>query len=219
VNAPTSAFQESGTSQATPHVTGSVAVLHARYPAETPAEILSRMRASGVTDTDSAANGRATPRVNLLAAFNLGTAISISGSGPTTATAGKTGTYTITVTNNGPLDATTVKLTDMLPSNATFTSASSGCSFSTPYVTCSLGTLATNASITITINVTWTTDGSVYDAAAVSTDQANTSSQQTLAIGTPPVVSEAPLPLWAYALLGIALILLGWRKAERGATA
>ena len=67
VNAPNSTFQESGTSQATPHISGSVAVLRARYPAESLSQTVQRLQISGVTDTDTA-NGRATPRVNLAAA-------------------------------------------------------------------------------------------------------------------------------------------------------
>jgi subtilisin family serine protease len=49
VNAPSAAFQESGTSQATPHISGSVAVLRARYPAESLAETVQRLQISGVT--------------------------------------------------------------------------------------------------------------------------------------------------------------------------
>ena len=216
VNAPTSAFQESGTSQATPHVSGSVAVLRARYPAESLTETLRRLQVSGVSDTDSA-NGLTTPRINLLAAVNQGTALALSGSGPTTATSGGTSTYSITVTNSGPLDATTVKVTDALPAGAVFMSASSGCTFTSPDVICTLGTLAANASVTITITVTWNTSGAVYDVATLAADQANTSSQPTLSFGVSPTVGDAPLPLWAYALLGLALItLVGRRSLGRG---
>jgi uncharacterized repeat protein (TIGR01451 family) len=212
VNAPNSTFQESGTSQATPHISGSVAVLRARYPAESLSQTVQRLQISGVTDTDTA-NGRATPRVNLAAAVNQGTSIALSGSGPTTASSGGTSTYTITVTNSGPLAATTVKLTDTLPAGATFKSASTGCTFTSPDVTCSIGNLAVNASMTITITVTWNTSGSVYDVATVTADQADTSSQQTLAFGTAPVLTtDAPLPIWTYVLLAIALLALARRS-------
>lgn len=211
VSAPDATFQESGTSQATPHITGAVAVLRARYPAESLSETLSRLQVSGVTDTDAGAGGRSTPRLNVLGAFDQGAAVGVSGSGPSTATAGQTATYTIRVTNTGPIDATTVTLSDALPAGATFKSASSGCTFSSPRVTCSLGTLASNASITITITVIWNISGPVYDVASVAADQANVSPQQTLAFGTAPTANDAPLPLWSYALLAIALIVFSRR--------
>lgn len=216
VNAPTSAFQESGTSQATPHISGSVAVLRARYAAEPLSQTVQRLQISGVTDTDSA-NGRATPRVNLLAAVNQGTAVALSGTGPTQAVAGQKGTYQITITNSGPLTATNVVLTDTLPSAANFTSASSGCSFKSSNVTCTVGSLASGASITLTITVTWNTSGPVYDSASVAADQTNTSSQQTVAFGTPPAsaVTDGPLPVWAYALLGIGLFSLATQELRR----
>jgi uncharacterized repeat protein (TIGR01451 family) len=213
VNAPTSAFQQSGTSQATPHISGSVAVLRERYPAESITETLQRLRVSGVMDTDSA-NGRATPRVNLLAAVNQGTALALSGSGPTVATSGGTSTYTITVTNSGPLDATTVALTDSLPSGAKVKSISNGCTSTSSAVNCALGNIAANASVTITITVTWTTSGPVYDTASVTADQANTSAQQLLTFGAAPPLpaTDAPLPAWAYALLGMMLFVLATRR-------
>ncbi|HVW70345.1 MAG TPA: S8 family serine peptidase [Steroidobacteraceae bacterium] len=213
VNAPNSSFQESGTSQATPHVTGSIAVLRARYPAETTSETVQRLQVSGVTDTDSA-NGRSTPRINLLAAVNQGTAVALSGSGPTQAVSGGTGTYTITVTNNGPLAATNVAVTDTLPSLGSFLSASSGCTYNYPSVTCSVGSLAAGASVTLTITVTWTGSGAVYNSATVNADQSDTSTQQTLAMGTASTAGNAPLPGWAYALLAVALSGLALRESR-----
>jgi uncharacterized repeat protein (TIGR01451 family) len=186
-------------------------VLRARYPAESLSETLSRLQVSGVSDTDAGAGGRSTPRLNLLAAFDQSTALSLSGTGPMTATAGQVSTYTIKVTNTGPIDATTVTLSDALPAGATFKSASSGCSFTSPNVTCNLGTLADNATVTISITVTWNVSGSVYDVASVVADQGDTSPQRTLAFGTAPTANDAPLPMWSYALLAIALFLFSRR--------
>jgi uncharacterized repeat protein (TIGR01451 family) len=209
VNAPTASFQQSGTSQATPHISGSIAVLRARYPHESFAELLRRLQVSGVTDTDTA-NGRATPRLNLQAAVDQGTSVSVSGSGPTTSVAGQVGTYTITITNNGPLDATGVSLADALPASSTLKSASSGCSLVGSTVVCSVGTLAAGATITLTISVNWGASGATYDAATVKIDQTNSSTHGTVQIGTPPppvaMAADAPLPLWAYVLLGAVLI-------------
>lgn len=63
-------------------------------------------------------------------------------------------TYTITVTNNGPNNATGVTVTDTLPSTVTFVSASSGCTHSSGTVTCTIGNLAASANTSVTITVT-----------------------------------------------------------------
>jgi hypothetical protein len=77
--------------------------------------------------------------------------------------------------------------------------------------------------VTVTITVKWTGSGSVYDSATVLADQVNSapSSQQMVAFGSPnPNGSvDAPLPAWAYALLGISLFAIVTRDLccqERG---
>ena len=56
-----------GTSQASPHVAGAIAVLHSTFPAETQSEIQARVVNSGIPVTD-ARNGLVKPRLNLLEA-------------------------------------------------------------------------------------------------------------------------------------------------------
>ena len=78
--------------------------------------------------------------------------MAITKSGPSTATAGGTITYTITVTNNGPSTATNVVVTDNLPPAVQFLNSSDfRCSASFSQVTCNFGTMANGASITVTI--------------------------------------------------------------------
>ncbi len=65
-------------------------------------------------------------------------------------------TYTITVTNNGPNNATGVTVTDTLPAAVTFVSASAGCTYNNvPHtVTCVIGALNANSNANVTITVT-----------------------------------------------------------------
>ncbi len=58
-----------GTSQAAPHVSGSLAVMRAAYPSDTLDQSVARLTANGVPVTDSR-NGITTPRLNLLAAVD-----------------------------------------------------------------------------------------------------------------------------------------------------
>lgn len=60
-------YTMAGTSQATPHVVGAVAVLRAAYPAETLTQTIARLTGTGKLITDPR-NGIVTPRIDLLAA-------------------------------------------------------------------------------------------------------------------------------------------------------
>ncbi|HSS19551.1 MAG TPA: PQQ-dependent sugar dehydrogenase [Pyrinomonadaceae bacterium] len=81
--------------------------------------------------------------------------------------------YRVTVTNNGPASATNVSVVDTLPAGVTFSSASStvGTCSGTATVTCSVGTLAVNASAIVTITVTPTAAGQISNSATVAASQ------------------------------------------------
>lgn len=68
-------------------------------------------------------------------------------------TAGEPTTWTVVVTNHGPSDARDVIATDVLPATLTYVAAGStaSCSASGQTVSCPIGTLAPNASVTLTI--------------------------------------------------------------------
>jgi uncharacterized repeat protein (TIGR01451 family) len=207
VNVTAAGITENGTSPASPHVAGSVAVLRAKYPRESLSQTQTRLTATGTSDSRS---GFAAPRIDILKALDLATGLALTGTGPTTAQAGTNSSYTLTVKNNGPLVATQVAVTDTLPTLATFVSASAGCSASGSTVTCQVASLAVSASASFTITVQWTGSGPVYDSASVSADQINGSpSQGSVAFGTPPAVAEVPvLPAWAAALLAATLLMI-----------
>ena len=100
---------------------------------------------------------------------NLG--VTLSGS-PHAVDPGQTVTYTATVKNQGPNDATNVRLRDWLPGKATFGSAtaSQGSCSGTKPVTCQLGTIAVNGSATVTLTVTADKGGWMSDQARVFSD-------------------------------------------------
>ncbi len=73
------------------------------------------------------------------------------------APSGRALTWTATVTNNGPLTATSVTLADTLPAEVIFISSTPGspdCTFATDTLTCDLGALAPHANTQVTIDVT-----------------------------------------------------------------
>ena len=72
--------------------------------------------------------------------------------------AGEDLTYTITVTNNGPSDASGVVVTDTLLAGVTFKSATGGATHDSGIVTWNAGSLAGGASATLTIIVTVDTE-------------------------------------------------------------
>jgi uncharacterized repeat protein (TIGR01451 family) len=97
--------------------------------------------------------------------------------------AGGTLTYTLTVTNNGPSEATGVTLADILPNTVTFGSATpsqGSCSKLDSTVTCSLGTLANGASVTVTMVVTPTRAGLITNAANVMGNEGDSNTANNL---------------------------------------
>jgi uncharacterized repeat protein (TIGR01451 family) len=197
----------SGTSQATPHVSGAIAALRAAYPKEPLAQATTRMTSTGTIDSRG---GISIPRLNVYAAYEAGAQLVLSGSGPTSAVAGTTSTYTLTVKNNGPLIASDVTVTDSLPALGSFVAASSSasCSASGSTVTCLVSSpLAVNASASFTIAVHWSGSGAVYDSASAGSDQIDPlPGQSIVGIGVaPPASVDTPLPPWSLTLVGLVL--------------
>ncbi|HEY2666660.1 MAG TPA: SBBP repeat-containing protein [Actinomycetota bacterium] len=121
--------------------------------------------------------------------------LSLTKTGPVTATAGVAFTYTLTTTDNGPSPATGVTVTDLLPAAETFASASPGCTNTSGTVVCTMGNLASGASATATITVTPTSVGAVTNTATVSANEAdpnpaNNSSSATTTVSTAPLRAD-----------------------------
>lgn len=107
--------------------------------------------------------------VNVITATDLG----ISKTGPANVYAGTNFTYTITVTNAGPLRATNVVVTDVLPAGLTFVSASGNGANTSGTVTWNLGILTTNVATNLTVTVTAPASGSITNTASVTSSTIN----------------------------------------------
>jgi uncharacterized repeat protein (TIGR01451 family) len=105
-------------------------------------------------------------------------------------------TYTLSVANNGPGDATGVTVTDILPAGVTFVSATSSqgtCSHASGTVTCNLGTLSSGAAATITIVVIPNTPGTITNTATAvasesdpNTGNNTATAETTVSVAGPP---------------------------------
>jgi len=125
---------------------------------------------------------------------------------------GQTFDYIITVVNGGPATATNVTVTDTLPAGFALISATptQGTCSGTGTVTCSIGTMALNATVTITIRGTATQPGSYANTATVTAaepDPVPTNNTSTIEIST--AVGIPTLEFYALAALAALLALVG----------
>ncbi|UCB43246.1 MAG: DUF11 domain-containing protein, partial [Dehalococcoidales bacterium] len=113
--------------------------------------------------------------------------------------AGEELTYTVTVTNNGPSDASGVVVTDTLPAGVTFDSASVTAGADPTHiagvVTWNVGELADGATATLTIVVTVDadTEGTITNTAVVSGDDTDPDESNNTATEDTVVNTEADL--------------------------
>src|SRR5262249_12668154 len=120
----------------------------------------------------TAANNSSTATTTVTAA---GADLSITKTAPATVPTGQALTYTLSVHNAGPSDATGVAVTDTMPTGVTFASGSAGCVNNSGTVTCTIGNLANGANASATIAVTApSTTGPISNSATVSGSPADT---------------------------------------------
>jgi uncharacterized repeat protein (TIGR01451 family) len=146
--------------------------------------------AAPTTDPDNS-NNTSTVTTNVGEQADL----SISKTGTTSATPGQNVTYTITVTNNGASPATNTVVSDVTPAGLAFVSNSGDCTTQFP---CSLGTLAANATRTITSTYTVASNfagASITNTASVSSDVNDPNTPNNSASATTTIVQQADLQI------------------------
>ena len=163
-----------------------------------------------LTASDSAGMTGASNPFNVYATNDLSLTVAAS---PSPAAVSNNLVYTVKVMNAGPDSATSVNVTNTLPGNISYVSATS--SQGTPQyangkVTCSVGTLASLASATITITVTPTNAGvTLTNIASV----AKSESESILSNNTATVTTYVPPILSFYASILIGEGNVGTRNA------
>ena len=122
--------------------------------------------------------------------------LAIAKTGPAQVTEGDNITYTLTARNLGPTTATGVTVSDPVPANSTFVSASAGCVQAAGLVTCTAGTMAPGATQVFTIVVQAGSGNTVVNTATIDGDQddpnlANNVATVTTNINHNPVCTAA----------------------------
>jgi uncharacterized repeat protein (TIGR01451 family) len=115
--------------------------------------------------------------------------LAVTGTVPSSVSSGSNVTYKLTATNNGSGPATGVKLSDLLPPDATFVSATGGITPSSGVLTFTIGSLAAGASSTVSVVVTPHLPGLVADRAMVAMDQTDPTPGDNSVMLTTNVVS------------------------------
>jgi uncharacterized repeat protein (TIGR01451 family) len=155
---------------------------------------------AGNPDPNSS-NNTATVTGSVVNTNNTNADLGVSLSGPASAAEGSSVKYNITVTNAGPSSASGVILTDRLPSNLTYKSATASqgtFTVSGGVVIFSVGAVPSGGSVTASVTAVVIEDGSTSDTAAVSgnnpdPNQANNSASVTTSFTEPAINVSGPI--------------------------
>ncbi|TWJ19075.1 S8 family serine peptidase [Geobacter argillaceus] len=169
-------------------------------------------------DGFNGAAGSITLNWNLALQADLAVAMTVDKSAPV---AGSTLTYSVTVSNAGPSAAVNLLISAPIPAGSSFVSATPGCTVSTGKVSCSMGTLAANASSSVQIaispgaagSLTFTANAAADTPDPVATNNSASVTVTVLAAGSPAVPA---LSVWGI-LAGFAILMgIGLRRGEIG---
>ncbi len=135
--------------------------------------------------------------------------LAVTNTAPATALGSANVTYTITVTNNGPTAATNVVLSNTITAGTSFVSSqTSQGTCSNPPLTCSLGSMVSGATATITLTYAMpAASGVVTDVASASASE-NDPSVGNNSATAPTTVSGVGVPVVATPALSTWLLLM-----------
>ena len=158
----------------------------------TPSPIVNTASVSSSTGDPVAANNSSTSSIPVSPRADL----SIVKTGPASATPGTNAVYTITVTNNGASDASSVSVADTTPAGLGFVSNSGDCTTAYP---CALGTVAAGATRTITttysVPASYTTPSPIVNTATVSSSATDPVPGNNSSTSSTPVSPRADLSI------------------------
>ena len=136
---------------------------------------------------------------------NADLALAKTGS-PASQLVGKNVTYTLSVKNNGPADATGVTITDTLPAGLNFVSGA-GCSAAGQVVTCTIAPILLGGTAVASITVTANAAGTWTDTATAKGDQPDPAAANNTATATTTVYSARSIK--QDALAGLTVLAAG----------
>jgi uncharacterized repeat protein (TIGR01451 family) len=154
-----------------------------------------------------AGNNTAALNTTVVAAADLGLS---QNAAPSTLMVASNVTFTIVLTNRGPSAASSVVFSDPLPAAFAFVSAQSSqgtCSYANGVVTCSLPSLASGSSVTITIVGRAVLDGISANIASVTSSSADLSLPNNSASASVTVNENPAAPVLRIALSGTNVVL------------
>jgi uncharacterized repeat protein (TIGR01451 family) len=196
---PTNYSSVSGTSLAAPHITGGLALLLNAAPTlsveQQETVLLNSVIDLGTIGPD---NTYGHGRIDFLAAFQSLFDLSVTQSASASSVSvGHSLTYTITITNGGPLTATAVALSDTLPPGLTFASitSSQGSCTGTGLITCLLGDLPNGATAVVTLSVTATQAGLIAHSVSVAGFKPDLNLANNSAVANTSLVGQVFLPV------------------------
>jgi uncharacterized repeat protein (TIGR01451 family) len=144
---------------------------------------------SAVTDPVPA-NNSATDTDSFAPSADLSLTKTLTTAGPIHV--GDSVTFALTVTNNGPGNATGVTVTDTLPAGLTYVSNSCGATFASPTLTWSVGALAVSGSATCNLTATVTQEGVIANVASASGNETDPTPANNAATAAVTTVAEVP---------------------------